>query len=228
MFYSRRLVVPIFILYFFCTAFLIFPYDSFAVEPSEQANADSKYVSIDFNNVDINVFIKFISKMTGKNFIVDSRVKGNVTIISPTKISVKDAYKVFESVLGINGFSTVVSGKVIKIIPTPKAKADNIDTKIATGPGRPGTLEDKIVTRLIPLEYARSDELKNLFTPLVPKGSVVMSYRDINMLIITATLSSIDRLLKIVEVIDVQSIGKKISVIPVKFADVKKWFKIFL
>ncbi|MCD4718475.1 MAG: type II secretion system secretin GspD [Desulfobacula sp.] len=222
MFYSRRLVLPIFILYIFCTAFLIFPYDGFAAEPSEQAKADSKYVSIDFNNVDINVFIKFISKLTGKNFVVDSRVKGNVTIISPTKISVKDAYKVFESVLEINGFSTVESGKVIKIIPTPKAKADNIDTKIATGPARPETLKDRIVTRLIPLEYARSDELKNLFTPLVPKGSVVLSYRDTNMLIVTATLSSINRLLKIVEVIDVQSIGKKISVIPVKFADVKK------
>jgi len=222
MFYSRKLIWPVFILYVFCTAFLIFPYGGFAQEPSEKVNADSKYVSIDFNNVDINVFIKFISKLTGKNFVVDSRVKGNVTIISPTKISVKDAYKVFDSVLEINGFSTVESGKIIKIVPTPKAKADNIDTKIATGPGEPGTLKDRIVTRLIPLEYARSDELKKLFAPLVPKGSVVLSYRDTNMLIITATLTSIDRILKIIDVIDVQSIGKTISVIPVKYADVKK------
>ncbi len=222
MFCCRKLVLPIFILYVFCAAVLIFPCNSFSAESSEKTGAESRYVSIDFNNVDINVFIKFISKLTGKNFVVDSRVKGNVTIISPTKISVKDAEKVFESVLEINGFATVESGKIIKIIPTPKAKADNIDTKVATKPGRSGTLEDKIVTRLIPLEYARSDELKALFAPLVPKGSVVLSYRDTNMLIVTATLTSINRLLKIIEVIDVQSIGKKISVIPVKFADVKK------
>jgi len=222
MFYNRRLVLPIFILYIFYAAFLIFPYDSFAAEPSEQTNTDSRFVSIDFNNVDINVFIKFISKLTGKNFIVDSKVKGKVTIISPTKISAEDAYKVFESVLEINGFSTVESGKIIKIIPTPRAKADNLDTRITTEPGMPETPEDRIVTRLIPLEYARSDELKNLFIPLVPKGSVVISYRDTNMLIITATLSSINRLLKIIEAIDVQSIGKKISVIPVKYADAKK------
>jgi type II secretory pathway component GspD/PulD (secretin) len=53
-----------------------------------------RFVTIDFNNVDINVFIKFISELTGKNFVVDQRVRGNVTIISPTKISIAEAYKV--------------------------------------------------------------------------------------------------------------------------------------
>ncbi|MBC2704560.1 MAG: type II secretion system secretin GspD [Desulfobacula sp.] len=210
------------VLYVFCAVFLSFPVTGFAVEPAEKTTADAEYAAIDFNNVDITVFIKFISKLTGKNFIVDSRVKGNVTIISPTKLSVKDAYKVFESVLEINGFSTVESGKIIKIVPTPKAKADNIDTKIATRPIRAGTLGDRIVTRIIPLEYAKSNELKILFTPLVPKGSAVLSYRDTNMLIVTATMTSINRLLKIVEAIDVPSIGKKISVIPVKYADAGK------
>jgi general secretion pathway protein D len=162
-----------------------------------------------------------MSKLTGKNFVVDNRVKGNVTIISPTKISVKDAYRVFESVLEINGFSSVEAGSVIKIVPAPNAKGDNLDTRIVTETGDE-TIDDRVVTRLIPLEYAKSDELKNLFSPLVPKGSIVLSYRDTNMLIVTATLSSIDRLLKIVEKIDVESVGKQISVLPLKHADAKK------
>ena len=62
---------------------------------SNTGNSQDRFVTIDFNNVDINVFIKFISELTGKNFIVDQRVRGNVTIISPTKISVAEAYKVF-------------------------------------------------------------------------------------------------------------------------------------
>lgn len=222
---NKKQVQSIFLLCFFYAASLLFFPGSIAAESSEQVNGNSKLVSIDFNNVDINVFIKFMSKLTGNNFIVDNRVKGNVTIISPTKISVKDAGKVFESVLEINGFSTVKSGKIIKIIPTPKAKGDNIDTKIATEPGNPGTLDDGIVTRIIPLEYARSSELKNLFLPMVPKGSVVLSYRDTNMLIVTATRSSINRLLKIVKTLDIQSIGKTISVIPVKHADAGKLVK---
>jgi general secretion pathway protein D len=229
MFYRKKLVRPIVIsivtLSVFCAVLLVNNCVSFAAEPivkKQKADQTSKFVSIDFNNVDINVFIKFISKLTGNNFVVDKRIKGTVTIISPTKISVKEAYKVFESVLDINGFATVKSGKVIKIVPAPKAKGDNIDTRLMTGVDRPGDLQDKIVTRLIPLEYARSDELKRLFTPLVAKGSIVLSYQDTNMLIVTATLTSINRLLKIVKTIDIQSIGKSISVIPVKNADAGK------
>ena len=227
---SKKWVLPVFILYVFYSAFLIFSSNGFAADsseqadqakPAEQVSSGSQFVSMDFNNVDIHVFIQFISKLTGRNFVVDSRVKGKVTIISPTKISVKNACKVFESVLEINGFSTVESGQIIKILPAPDAKGDNLDTQIASRPGQSGSLDDKIVTRIIPLEYARSDELKNLFTPLVPRGSVVLSYRDTNMLIITATRSSIDRLLKIIGVIDIQSIGKIISVIPIKYSDAR-------
>ena len=177
------------------------------------------YVSIDFENVDINVFIKFISKLTGKNFVVDNRIKGNVTVVSPTRIPVKDAYKVFESVLEIHGFTTVPSGSVIKIVPQPNALADNIDTRLAS---EREEAADRIATRIIPLEYADSNELKKLFVPLLPKGSVILSYRDTNMLIVTASLSSIDRLLKIIKTIDVPNIGKIISVIPVTYADASK------
>jgi len=182
----------------------------------------SEFVSIDFNNVDIRVFIKFMSNLTGKNFIVNNKVKGKVTIISPKKLSVADAYKVFESVLDINGFATVQSGKIIKIVPLQNARTDNVHTKLATG------LEsaiDKIVTRIIPLEYANSQELKSILTPLIPKGSVILSYRETNMLIVTATLSSIQKLLHIIKAVDVQSIGKKITVLPIKYADSKKLSK---
>lgn len=181
-----------------------------------------EYVSIDFDNVDIKVFIKFISKLTHKNFVVDNRVKGKVTVISPTKISVKEAYQVFESVLGIHGFSTVESGKVIKIIPSPSARSENLDTKVTRERETP---LDRLVTRLIPLNYADTDELKRLFTPMMPKGSVILSYKDTNMLIVTATLSSIERMLKIIRNIDVPSIGKKISVIPAQNADAVKMAK---
>ncbi len=223
MFCMKKWALPFFMI--FVLIFLILPSGIHAANTQEPGEEESKFVSIDFNNVDINVFIKFMSKLTGKNFVVDNRVKGKVTIISPTKISVEEAYKVFESVLEINGISTVKAGKIIKIIPTLIAKADNLDTRVVTKPVKSGNPDDRIVTRLIPLEFAQAHELKTLFIPLVPKGSVVLSYRDTNMLIVTATLSSIDRLLKIIEAIDVPSIGKEISVIPVKYADVNKLAK---
>lgn len=186
------------------------------------SQGDEKNISIDFNNVDITVFLKFFSELTGKNFIVDRRVTGNVTIISPAKISMKEAYRVFESVLDIHGFSAIETGEMVKIVPSLEAKSTNIDTRIATDPEVP---HDRIVTRIIPLRYADAEELKRLFAPLISKGSVALSYPDTNMLILTDALSNIDRLLKIIDAIDVVGIGKQISVIPVENADASKLVK---
>ena len=95
--------------------------------PANQAS-DTRYVTIDFDNVDIALFIKFISELTGKNFVIDKAVRGMVTIISPTKISVDEAYKVFESVLDVHGFAAVPAGSVIKIMPAGQARSKNIET----------------------------------------------------------------------------------------------------
>jgi len=64
----------------------------------------NRTISMDFDQVDIKVFIKFMSELTGKNFVVDDKVRGKVTVLSPTKISVDEAYRVFLSVLEVNGF----------------------------------------------------------------------------------------------------------------------------
>ncbi len=187
--------------------------------PAAQNQDTSEYVSMDFNDVDIGVFIKFISKLTQKNFVVDTKVKGKVTIISPEKISVDDAYKVFESVLDIYGFATVETGSVVKIIPAVDARGDNVDTRVAMHAEQ---ASDKLVTRLIPLTYASSDELKSLLAPMLAKGSLLLSHADSNMLIVTATLASIDRLLKLIKTIDVEGVGRKITILPIKYADAEK------
>ncbi len=176
---------------------------------------DTRYVTIDFDSVDIGLFIKFISELTGKNFIVDKGVKGKVTIISPTKISVNEAYRVFESVLDVHGFTTVPAGSIIKIVPALHARSQNIETRLREEAIAP---EDKVVTQLIPLAYANPDELKKLFSPLISKSSLIVSYPPTRMLIVTDVLSNIKRLLNIVEAIDVVGIGEEISVIPLEHA----------
>jgi general secretion pathway protein D len=186
---------------------------------SSAGNSQDRFVTIDFNNVDINVFIKFISELTGKNFIVDQRVRGNVTIISPTKISVAEAYKVFESVLEVNGFSTVQAGEVTKILPSPEARTSDIPTRTSTRPVKP---QDQLVTQLIPLTYADADEIKRLFTPMVSKTSLIVAYDPTNTLIVTDVLSNIQRLIKILKEIDVTGVGRQISVIPLEHADSTK------
>jgi general secretion pathway protein D len=178
-----------------------------------------QFVSIDFNNVDINVFIKFMSELTGTNFVVDQRVKGKVTIISPSKISLNEAYKVFESVLEVHGYTTVQSGEVVKVIPSPDARSKSIETKLREESTTP---RDRVVTQLIPLKYADPVEIKRLFTPMVSKSSVILAYPPTNTLIVTDVYSNIKRLLKILKEIDITGIGQEISVIPIDYSDAAK------
>ncbi|MDA3897650.1 MAG: type II secretion system secretin GspD [Desulfobacteraceae bacterium] len=181
------------------------------------------FISIDFNDVDIEVFIKFISELTGRNFIIDRRVKGNISVISPTKISVDEAYRVFESVLEVHGYATVDAGEITKIIPSPYARTMNIETRLKKEADEPN---DKIVTQLIHLKYADPNEVKQLCAPLVSKSSVVLAYSPTNMLIITDVYSNIKRLIQIIDSIDVIGIGQSISVLPIEFADAESMVKI--
>jgi len=189
---------------------------SSTTETSPKLNeTKTQYVTIDFDNVDIALFIKFISELTGKNFVIDTAVKGNVTIISPTKITVEEAYKVFESVLEVHGFTTVPAGSIIKIVPMTDARSKDIDTQLRDEAADP---EDKVVTQLIPLKYANPEEIKNVLGPLISKSSVMVSYAPTGMLIVTDILSNIKRLLEIIDVIDIPGTGEEISVIPLEHA----------
>ena len=184
-----------------------------------ERNDSEQMVSIDFSDVDIGVFIKFMSELMGENFIVDNRVKGKVTVISPSKISVKEAYKVFESVLEVNGFATVKSGDVTKIVAAPDARTKNIETLLRQDAR---SVDDKVVTQILPLQYADPREIKRLLAPLVSKNSVIIEYVPTNTLIITDVYSNIERLTRILKVIDVPGVGQEISVISLEFGDAVK------
>ena len=186
---------------------------------SAAANGSQRFVSIDFNQVDISVFIKFISELTGKNFVIDQRVKGKVTIISPSKISVDEAFKVFESVLDVHGFATVETGRLTKIIPAPDARTKNIETRTRA---KSDSDNDQVVTQLMPLRYADPDEVKRLFTPMVSKSSIILSYAPTNTLIITDNYSNIARLMKILKTIDIPGVGREITIFPIHNADAAK------
>jgi len=179
---------------------------------SEQAG---RYVTIDFDSVDIQVFIKFVSEMTGRNFVIDDKVKGKVTVVSPNKISVDEVYKVFESVLEIYGFTTVDAGDVTKVILAQEARGKNVDLRV-----KPDTVspEDKIVTQILSLQHASPDEMKKVLDPLISKNSIILSYAPTGMLIITDVLSNIKRLQGIVTALDVEGVGEVISYIPLQSA----------
>lgn len=199
-----------------CLSCLLFILHQPCAMAADQNTASARrYVTIDFNDVDINLFIKYISELTKKNFVVDRSVKGKVTIISPTRISEQDAYRVFESVLEVHGFTTVPSGSIIKIVPAVKARSKSIAT---IRHGQTVLPEDKVVTQIIPLTHSDPNELKKILAPLVSKTSVVIAHSQSGMLIITDVLSNIKRLMEIIKIVDVPSVGEELVILPLEHA----------
>ncbi|MEN6507917.1 MAG: type II secretion system secretin GspD [Smithella sp.] len=182
---------------------------------SAQKTDAGKYVMLDFDNVNIEVFVKFISELTGKNFIIDEKVKGKVTIVSPKKIPVQDVYKVFLSVLEVNGFATVPVGDIIKIVPSSIAREKSVETRSKKNGSES---DDRMITQIIALERSNPDEVKRVLDPIIPKTSSVLSYPPANILIITDYLSNIRRMQEIVKALDVEGAGEQITYIPLKNA----------
>jgi general secretion pathway protein D len=176
---------------------------------------EARQVTMDFRDVEIGILIKFIGELTGKNFIIDERVKGKITVISPTKISVPEAYKVFESILEVHGYTTVPAGKVIKVMPATEARGKSITTTVGT---KILPAADTMITQVVPIQYANVNDVKALFTPLVSKESLLVSYQPTNTLIVTDTLSNINRLLKILKEVDVPGYAFELAVIPLQNA----------
>ncbi len=210
-----KAALPLVLALFFTAAALLFQPLSTGAAPV----ATERYITINFNDVDIDVFIRFISEVTGTNFVVDDKIRGKVTIISPNKISIKEAFKVFESVLDVHGFTAVKSGDVTKIIPLPEARTKNVATLLKQSAA---SAEDRVVTQLVQLDYADPAHLQKLLTPLISKNSVILAYEPSSTVIITDVQSNISRLLKIIQAIDVPATGNEITVYPLERSDPKK------
>ena len=182
-------------------------------EPGDSAPKPA-YITMNFKDVDLQVFIKFVSELTGKNFLVDPNVKGTVTIISPQKVTVDEVYKVFLSVLEVNGFTVIEAGQVSKIVPTAAAKTKATETFLEK---KLRTPEDKIVTQLVPIKHADAVNLGRLLASLVEKTGLLVPYAETNTLIVIDSLSNINRLLRIITELDVPG-DEEIWVTQLKYA----------
>lgn len=175
-------------------------------------------ITMNFKDVDIGVFIKFISELTGKNFLIDPAVKGNITVLSPEKVTVGEAYRVFLSVLEVHGYAAVPTGKIIKIIPAAVARTKGVESRFQE---RPGLRDDKLITQLVPLAHGDATEFSRLLKPLVAKTGLVIPYPETNTMILIDVLSNIDRLLRIIRELDVPASKEKISVFTLEYASAK-------
>jgi general secretion pathway protein D len=156
---------------------------------------------LDMQNVDIGEFIDTVAKLTGKTIVVDSRVKGKITVQSHRKLDAEELYQIFLLQLGVEGYSAIEVGDgILKVIPNQAAKIEGIEVQL--GRNNMGRSES-IITRIAQLQNADADELVKSLRPLVDnKVGVITSYADSNIILITDRESNVRRLMSIINAIN--------------------------
>ena len=156
-------------------------------------------VTLNFSDADLVAVINSVSQITGKNFIIDPRVKGKVTVVSSKPLNEDEVYNVFLSVLQVHGFATVPTKNAIKIIPDATAKQS------ATPTNRRSMPEDQLVTRVLKINFINAAQLVPILRPLVAQQGHLAAYSATNVLIVSDRASNIRRLERIIGEMDKES-----------------------
>jgi len=166
-----------------------------------------------FQEADIQAVVKTVSQITGKNFLLDPRVKGKLTIISTQPVSRKAIYQIFLASLKAQGYTAIDSASgFVKLVPLGDAKQNaGVTTGVMPRPG------EQTLTHVITVQYSSAAQLVPLLRPLMAPTSQISVYPPANTLIITDYADNIRNLLRIVEIID-QRGGSELAIIPLKHA----------
>jgi general secretion pathway protein D len=197
---------------------------------------DSKYVnlnpetafgpevveSFDHQNTSLVDLTKFMQNLTGINLILDKDLKGKVSIMAPSPITVGDAWKAYLTALNINGYTLVKSGAFYKIVNARDIRYT--PTKIYTGSYTPDT--ENYVMRILPLKNINSTEVTRSFRPFMSRYGRIIDIKQTNTIIVQDTGSNINRLVRLIQFIDVPGHEETLQIIPVKYSSAQEIAKL--
>lgn len=189
----------------------------------EPANCKELVENFDYPDAEILDVAKAIAKLTGKNFIYNPQdIKGRISVVSQTQITVCDAWNAFLTSLNMRGFALVPSGKYLRIerIANAKEKQTPIYAK-----GKPPN-NDEFITRVIPLRYIDATEFEQAFRLWMPREARMQAYGQTNTIIITDTASHINRMVELINLLDVAGYQESLVVVPIKNATAKEIAKL--
>ena len=168
------------------------PMAAHAQQPSGQR------ITPNFKDADITQVIEAVGAATGKNIIIDPRVRAQVTMLSSTPMSPDAFYEAFLALLSVHGFVAVPSGNILKIIPDANARqlpANDL-------PNRVSSTSDEIVTQVIAVRNVSAAQLVPILRPLIPQYGHLAAYPSSNILIISDRANNVNRMMRIIERID--------------------------
>jgi general secretion pathway protein D len=187
---------------------------AFAAFPQNVKAEEMKEVALDFDDVDIRLFIRVISEMTGKNFIIDNNVRGKVTVLSPKRLTTQQAYEVFKSVLSVNGFTVVEAGQVVKIVPAQNMSGYELPLgtkKVLKG-------DDEYITQIMPLKHLDANGLVALVKPLLSRNGAVFAPPSSDLLVVTDYRSNIKKVDNLLDEIDLEITDATVEKMDLKYS----------
>lgn len=156
-------------------------------------------VTLNLKDADINALVASIAEITGKNFIVDPRVKGKVTVVSGRALDEQEIYDIFLSILAVHGFAAIPGDNVIKIVPSAGAKQEQVPVLSAESRGSEAS---QIVTRVIQVKNVAAAQLVPILRPLIPPEGHLAAYAPTNVLIVADLAGNVQRIADIIGQID--------------------------
>src|SRR5687767_14468069 len=155
-------------------------------------------ITPNFKDSDIASIAEAVSAVTGKNFIVDPRVRAQVTMLSSTPMTPPAFYEAFLSILQVHGFVAVSTGDVVKIVPDANARqlpGNDLPSSVSS-------TSDEIVTQVIAVRNISAAQLVPILRPLIPQYGHLAAYPSSNMLIISDRAANVSRMVRIIQRID--------------------------
>ncbi|WP_153946418.1 type II secretion system secretin GspD [Cupriavidus sp. U2] len=182
-------------------------------QPNDISPRNRDQVVLNFVNADLESVVKAVGQATGKNFVIDPRVKGTVNLVTEQPVSRAQALETLGSVLRMQGYAMVESNGFTKVVPEADAKLQGSPTVIGAGVGR----GDQVVTQVFRLNYESANNLVPVLRPMIAPNNTITAYPANNTLVITDYADNLRRLARIIAAVDAPASGE-VELVPLKNA----------
>ena len=198
---------------------LTMPILVFGQDGVPEGDTESKRISMRFKDASLEHILEFVAEVTGYTIVKSADLNMRVTIISPDDMPVDEAFSVLNTTLAIKGYTSILNGRSLKIVPLSEAKLEATPIQVGSDPEEMKS-EDTITTQVMPLSSADATQLVKDLKDFVPQYGVMTAYGRSNTLIITASSANIKRLAEIVRELDISMADRiKIEVFSLRYAD---------
>src|ERR1700722_8173231 len=182
-------------------------------QPPAAPQAGAQRITPNFKDADITQIIEAVGMATGKNFIIDPRVRAQVTMLSSTPMTPDQFYQAFLAILQVHGFVAVPAGDVIKIIPDANMRqypANDLPRSVSA-------TSDEVVTQVLAVKNVGAAQLVPVLRPLMPQTAQLSAVTGANILIVSDRASNVNRIMRVIDRID-QVGNPDYDVIPLRSA----------